>query len=91
MAPARRPGPKKETKHHEPNPCVSGGDLLVFCLVQAFLSVFDCFSLGILAHRTSDDDWGVQSLPKRKVFRLHETILRFGEPGPLGFDCLNLD
>ena len=24
----------------------------------------------------SDDDWGVQSPPKRKVFRFHETILR---------------
>ena len=34
----------------------------------------------------SDDDWGVQSPPKRKVFRFHETILRFGEPGSLGYD-----
>ena len=24
----------------------------------------------------SEDDWGVQSPPKRKVFRFHETILR---------------
>ena len=27
---------------------------------------------------------GVQSPPKRRVFRLHETILSFGEPGSLG-------
>ena len=33
----------------------------------------------------SEDDWGVQSPPKRKVFRFHETILRFGEPGSLGY------
>ena len=33
----------------------------------------------------SEDDWGVQSRPKRKVFRFHETILSFGEPGSLGF------
>ena len=24
-----------------------------------------------MAHRTSDDDWGVESPPKSKVFRLH--------------------
>ncbi len=35
----------------------------------------------------SEDDWGVQSPPKRKVFRFHETILSFGEPGYLGFVC----
>ena len=40
--------------------------------------------VGILAHRTSEDDWGVQSPPQRKVFRFHETILSFGEPGSLG-------
>ena len=28
-------------------------------------------ALGILAHRTSEDDWGVQAPPKSKVFRLH--------------------
>ena len=27
---------------------------------------------------------GVQSPPQRKVFRFHETILSFGEPGSLG-------
>ena len=27
---------------------------------------------------------GVQSPSKRKVFRFHETILSFGEPGSLG-------
>ena len=32
----------------------------------------------------SADDWGVQSPPKRIVFRFHETILRFDEPGSLG-------
>ncbi len=32
----------------------------------------------------SEDNWGVQSPPKRKVFRFHETILSFGEPGSLG-------
>ena len=31
----------------------------------------------------SDDDWGVESPPKRKVFGFHETILSFGEPGSL--------
>ena len=33
---------------------------------------------------------GVQSHPKRKVFRFHETILSFGEPGSLrpGLTCL---
>ena len=39
-----------------------------------------CESLGILAHRTSEDEQRVynivQSLPKRKLFRFHETILR---------------
>ena len=32
----------------------------------------------------SKDDWGIQSPPKSEVFRFHETILRFGEPGSLG-------
>ncbi len=32
------------------------------------------------------DDWGVQSPPKHIVFRFHETILSFGEPGSLGKD-----
>ena len=27
----------------------------------------------------SDDDWGVQSPSKRKVFRFHETILSLGD------------
>ena len=30
-------------------------------------------------------DWGVRSPPKRIVFRFHETILSFGEPGSLEF------
>ena len=48
-------------------------------------------TLGILAHRTSEYDWVVQSLPKRIVgpkrigpLRFHETILSFGEPASLG-------
>ena len=32
----------------------------------------------------SEYDWGVQSSPKRKVLRFHDTILRFGEPGSRG-------
>ena len=35
------------------------------------VSLIPFVTLGILAHRTSDDDWGVQSPPKRKVFRFH--------------------
>ena len=36
----------------------------------------------------SDDDWGVQSASQRIVFRFHETILSFGEPGSLGYSKL---
>ena len=32
----------------------------------------------------SDDDWGIQSPSKGIVFRFHETILSFGDPGSLG-------
>ena len=44
------------------------------------------FPLGILAHRTSDDEKGVES-PKRngKVFRFHYIPFLEGEPGSLGF------
>ena len=30
----------------------------------------------------SKDDWGLQSPPKRKVFRFHETVLRLGDGIP---------
>ena len=42
--------------------------------------------IGILAHRTSEDELlgCPSSPPKCKIFRFHETILRFGEPGSLG-------
>ena len=44
-------------------------------------------SLGILAHRTSEDELsGCPITSKRKVFSFHETILSFGEPGSLGND-----
>ncbi len=44
--------------------------------------------LGILAHRTSEDDWSVQSPPKRKAFRFHAPILRrlLDQIGSLGDD-----
>ena len=41
--------------------------------------------LGILAHLVGGWARGVESSPKRKVFRFHETIISFGEPGSLGF------
>ena len=44
--------------------------------------------LGILAHLTSNDEWlgWKKSPPQRNgIFRFHETILSFGEPGSLGF------
>ena len=47
------------------------------CWFQGFFYPRDPITL-------SDDDWGVQSPPKRKVFRFYETILSFGEPGSLG-------
>ena len=39
-----------------------------------------------IAHRTSDDDEGVDPITetKRNVFRFHETILRFGDWIPRG-------
>ena len=33
----------------------------------------------------SEDDWGVQSPPKRKVFFCSIPIISFGEPGSLGY------
>ena len=38
----------------------------------------------------SDDDWGVQSAPQRKVLRFHETILSFGDWIPMATFTINL-
>ena len=50
-------------------------------------------TLGIQITRTSDDDWGVESPPKRKVFRWerNQNSLKFAAPIPSTERYVTLD
>ena len=70
-------------------------EIFIITLLESWWFFFHPGPLQILAHRTSvDEDWGVNfftSEMQGPVFRLHETILKKGEPGSLGNKIYDLD